>query len=148
MKILVVNGPNLNMLGKRDPGQYGSETLAEISERVRSRAIELGVETVFFQSNHEGAIIDFLQELSPDANGLIINPGALTHYGLSLRDAVADTGLPFIEVHLSDIHSREEFRRHSVLQDLAVKQIAGHRGEGYVMALEAVVGGLAKSAGA
>jgi 3-dehydroquinate dehydratase-2 len=148
LKILVINGPNLNMLGKRDPDQYGAETLGEISEQLRSRAIELGVETVFFQSNHEGAIIDFLQELSSDADGLIINPGALTHYGLSLRDAVADSGLPFIEVHLSDIHSREEFRRHSVLQDLALQQISGHRGEGYLMALEAVVGALVESAGA
>ena len=148
MKFLVINGPNLNMLGRRDPVLYGAGTLPEVEQRVRDRADALAVDVDFFQSNHEGAIIDFLQELSPDANGLIINPGALTHYGLSLRDAVADTGLPFIEVHLSDIHSREEFRRHSVLQDLAVKQIAGHRGEGYVMALEAVVGGLAKSAGA
>ena len=148
MKILVVNGPNLNMLGKRDPGQYGSETLDEISEQLRIRAKELGAELSFFQSNHEGAIIDFLQETAHQSDGLIINPGALTHYGLSLRDAVADSGLSFVEVHLSDIHSREEFRRHSVLQDLALQQIAGHRGKGYVMALEAVVGALVKSAGA
>jgi 3-dehydroquinate dehydratase-2 len=147
VKILVVNGPNLNLLGKRDPDQYGAETLDEIAEQLRSRATALGAELAFFQSNHEGAIIDFLQEAAPQSDALIINPGALTHYGLSLRDAVADSGLPFIEVHLSDIHSREEFRRHSVLKDLAMEQIAGHRGKGYVMALEAVVGALVKGAG-
>ena len=140
MKVLVVNGPNLNLLGMRDPGQYGSETLDEICGRVGARATEMGVELEFFQSNHEGAIIDFLQRSARGADGLVINPGALTHYGLSLRDAVADAGLPFVEVHLSDIHSREEFRRHSVLEDIALLQIAGHRGDGYVMALEALVG--------
>ncbi|MDD9995870.1 MAG: 3-dehydroquinate dehydratase, partial [Dehalococcoidia bacterium] len=97
-------------------------------------------ELEFFQSNHEGSLIDFLQRSARGADGLVINPGALTHYGLSLRDAVADAGLPFVEVHLSDIHSREEFRRHSVLEDIALLQIAGHRGDGYVMALEALVG--------
>ena len=140
MKVLVVNGPNLNLLGIRDPGQYGSETLDEICGRVRARAAEMGVELEFFQSNHEGSIIDFLQRSARGADGLVINPGALTHYGLSLRDAVADAGIPFVEVHLSDIHSREEFRRHSVLEDIALQQIAGHRGDGYVMALEALVG--------
>ncbi len=140
MKVLVVNGPNLNLLGMRDPGQYGSETLDEICGRVRARAAEMGVELEFFQSNHEGSLIDFLQRSARGADGLVINPGALTHYGLSLRDAVADAGLPFVEVHLSDIHSREEFRRHSVLEDIALLQIAGHRGDGYVMALEALVG--------
>ncbi len=140
MKVLVVNGPNLNLLGMRDPGQYGSETLDEICGRVRARAAEMGVELEFFQSNHEGSIIDFLQQSARGADGLVINPGALTHYGLSLRDAVADAGVPFVEVHLSDIHSREEFRRHSVLEDIALQQIAGHRGDGYVMALEALVG--------
>ncbi len=144
MKVLVINGPNLNLLGKRDTTQYGFETLDQISGQLRNRASEIGVELVFFQSNHEGAIIDFLQEFAPEADGLVINPGALTHYGLSLRDAVADSGLPFIEVHLSNIHSREEFRRRSVLAELAVQQIAGHRGKGYVMALEALV----KSVGA
>ncbi len=124
----------------RDPGQYGSETLDEICGRVRARAAEMGVELEFFQSNHEGSLIDFLQRSARGADGLVINPGALTHYGLSLRDAVADAGLPFVEVHLSDIHSREEFRRHSVLEDIALLQIAGHRGDGYVMALEALVG--------
>ena len=139
MKILVVNGPNLNMLGRRDQAQYGTETLDQISQRVRDRAGELNVEVEFFQSNHEGSIIDFLQVAASGADGIVINPGALTHYGLSLRDAMADTGLPFVEVHLSDIHSREEFRRHSVFEDLAVEQIAGHLGKGYVMALELLV---------
>ena len=139
MKVLVVNGPNLNMLGVRDPGQYGTETLGQISDRLRGRAAELGVDLEFFQSNHEGAIIDFLQDSAEGADGMVMNPGALTHYGLSLRDAVADSGLPFVEVHLSDISRREEFRRHSVLSDLALSQIAGHRGDGYLMALDRVV---------
>ena len=140
MKVLVINGPNLNMLGRRDPTHYGSETLEEVCEATRVRAQELGVEVEFFQSNHEGAIIDYLQEAAGGADGLLINPGALTHYGLSLRDAVADSGLPFVEVHLSSIHGREEFRRHSVLKELSLAQIAGHHGLGYIMALDTLVG--------
>ena len=136
MKILVINGPNLNMLGKRDPEQYGNETLADIEARVSARAQGLGLEVDFFQSNHEGAIVDHLQAHSASASGIIINPGALTHYGLSMRDALEDTRLPIVEVHLSDIDKREEFRRHSVVASIAVKQIKGLRGQGYLDALE------------
>ena len=139
MKIIVINGPNLNMLGTRDPALYGGDTLAEIEDRVRSRADELGVEVGFFQSNHEGALVDHLQGPVRDADGVVINAGALTHYGLSLRDALADARLPAVEVHLSNIHSREEFRRRSVLSSVVTGQIAGLGWRGYLYALEYLV---------
>jgi 3-dehydroquinate dehydratase-2 len=103
------------------------------------KAAELDVEVEFFQSNHEGSIIDFLQDSYLDASGILINPGALTHYGISLRDCLADVKIPFIEIHLSDIHEREEFRRHSMISDISLEQIKGHRGDGYVMGLERLV---------
>ena len=139
MKILIVNGPNLNRLGMRDPSQYGSDTLADIETRISDRAESLGVEVDFFQSNHEGEIVDFLQGAASDAASLVINAGALTHYGISLRDAIADTGLPFVEVHLSNIHAREEFRHHSVMVSLAKGQIAGLGWRGYLYALDYLV---------
>ena len=142
MRILVVNGPNLNRLGKRDPTQYGTQTLADVEAAVAARASELRVDVSFFQSNHEGAIIDFLQAESDSADGIIINPGALTHYGLSLRDALADTTLPIIEVHLSNIHAREKFRSVSVIASIARGQIAGQGWKGYISALDLLVDSL------
>lgn len=139
MRILLIHGPNLNTLGKRQPELYGTLTLQEIEERVAERARELGVEIRRFQSNHEGALIDFIQAEAEGAQGIIINPGALTHYGLSLRDALEGCGLPFIEVHLTNIHAREPFRRRSVLAAIAQEQIAGQGWEGYIHALEAFV---------
>ena len=138
MRFLLINGPNLNTLGKRRPEIYGSLTLQEIEERVAQRGVELGIDVRSFQSNHEGAIIDFIQVESEDAQAIIINPGALTHYGLSLRDALEACGLPFIEVHLSNIHAREPFRRRSVMADIAQGQIAGQGWRGYILALEAL----------
>ena len=135
-KILVINGPNLNNLGRRDPGQYGSMTLPQIETAITERALELGVEVAFFQSNHEGAIVDFLQENSGGADGIVINPAALTGVGYSLGDALRDAGLPLIEIHLSNIHAREEFRRHSVFAPIAVGQVAGLGWRGYLYALE------------
>jgi len=135
-KILVINGPNLNNLGRRDPGQYGSMTLPEIEAAITDRASELGVEVQFFQSNYEGAIVDFLQENSGGADGIVINPAALTGVGYSLGDALRDAELPLIEVHLSNIHAREEFRRHSVIAPIAVGQVAGLGWRGYLYALE------------
>ena len=139
MRILLINGPNLNTLGTRQPEVYGRTTLAEIEAAVERRAAELGVEVRCFQSNHEGAIVDWLQTERGQADAVLINAGALTHYGLSLRDGLADAGLPVFEVHLSNIHAREEFRRHSVIAPIARAQVAGVGWRGYLATLEAVV---------
>lgn len=124
------------MLGKREASHYGVKTLAGIEELVSDKARDLNVDVEFFQSNHEGAIVDYLQQAAPDASGIIINAGALTHYGISMRDALTDSRLPIVEIHLSNIHAREEFRRHSVIADIAMGQIAGLGWQGYVFALE------------
>ena len=139
MNILLINGPNLNLLGKRDKILYGDKTLKEIEDLVKKRAAETGAEVTSFQSNSEGSLIDFIQSHSQQASGIIVNPGALTHYGLSLRDALSDSGLPIIEVHLSNIYSREQWRHHSVIAPIAKGQISGLGWRGYVMALEALV---------
>ena len=138
MKTLVIHGPNLNMLGSREVAVYGDKTLDEIDSLLQKRARELGVELETLQSNHEGTLVDFIQEKSPEATGIIVNPGALTHYGLSLRDALADTSLPVIEVHLSNIHAREEFRQRSVIAPIARGQISGLGWRGYIAALEII----------
>lgn len=140
MRVLLINGPNLNMLGQRQPEIYGSMTLQDIVDRVTKRGQELGVEIVPFQSNHEGGIVDFLQQNGPQSDGILINAGALTHYGLTLRDAFEAIQKPFVEVHISNVHAREEFRHHSVLADIAVAQIAGLGWRGYITALESLVG--------
>ena len=139
MTYLVVNGPNLNTLGRRDPAIYGTLTLQEIQDRITSRGKELGVELSFFQSNSEGAIIDHLQQNGPSSEGVIINPGALTHYSVALRDALADLAVPIVEVHLSNIHAREAFRRRSVTAGAVSGQIAGLGWRGYVAAWEYLV---------
>ena len=139
MRILIIHGPNLNNLGQRESRIYGTKTLAEIDQLIQLRAGELGVEVVSFQANSEGALIDFIQAQSPQAEGIIINPGALTHYGLSLRDALDDAGIPIIEVHLSNIYAREEFRQKSVIAPIARGQISGLGWRGYVAALEIMV---------
>ena len=145
MKILIINGPNLNNLGRRDPDHYGSVTLSEIESAVTRKAGELNVEVAFFQSNHEGDIVDFIQGVRrTKADGVIINAGALTHYGLSMRDALTDARLPIIEVHLSNIHARDEYRRHSVVADMAVGQIAGFGWRGYIYALDFLVAHIAE----
>ena len=139
MKILVIYGPNLNLLGKRDPGHYGTRTLSDINDALARKASELKVELATLQSNSEGTLIDFIQEQTDGAAGIIINPGALTHYGLSLRDALADTDLPVIEVHLSNIHARERWRTKSVIAPIAKGQIAGLGWRGFLAALDLLV---------
>ena len=139
MKILIVNGPNLNMLGLREVQHYGTTTLSDIRERVSVRATNLGVEVDFFQSNYEGAIVDYLQNNYADASGIIINAGALTHYSVSIHDALKDTRLPIVEIHLSNIHGREEFRHRSVIAPIAEGQITGLGWQGYIFGLEYLV---------
>lgn len=140
MKILVIHGPNLNMLGRRDVSLYGRETLAQINRELQRRAGELGAELAIFQSNSEGALIDFIQTHASGAGGIVINPAALTHYGYSLRDALEDTRLPVIEVHLSNIYAREEWRTRSVIAPVARGQISGLGKEGYLLAIAALAG--------
>jgi 3-dehydroquinate dehydratase-2 len=134
--ILVINGPNLNNLGKRDSSLYGTKTLADIEGDISALASQLEVDVKFFQSNHEGSIVDFIQESSASADGVIINAGALTQVGYSILDALLDSGLPFIEVHLSNIHAREKFRQESVFAAKAIGQMAGFGPSGYIYALD------------
>lgn len=135
-RILVVNGPNLNLLGKREPHIYGSKTLAELMDAIRVKAGELNVQIAFFQGNGEGEIIDFLQKEGPGAAGIIVNPGALSHYSLALFDCLQALALPTVEVHLSNIHAREEFRSRSVTARAARGVITGLGFTGYLLALE------------
>ena len=139
MRILLVNGPNINMLGRRDPSLYGTTTLAEIEAAAAARGAEMGAEVACFQSNHEGAIVDFLQAEGSGSDGIILNGGALSHYGLSLRDALVDTGLPVVEVHLSNIHARERWRSRSVTAEVAKGSIAGLGWRGYLYAVDYLV---------
>lgn len=139
MRILLINGPNLNLLGTREPEIYGTLTLDDIVAKVKTRAGELGAEIVDFQSNSEGEIVGFIQREAPNADGAILNAAALTHYSIALFDTLKATGLPFIEVHISNIHAREEYRHHSVIAGIAIGQIAGLGWRGYVAALDALV---------
>lgn len=136
MRVLVLNGPNLNLLGKRDESIYGTRSLQDICAALEARAKELGIDVTFSQSNSEGTLIDTIQAETARVQAIIINPGALTHYGLSLRDALQDAGLPVIEVHLSNIHAREDWRSRSVIAPVARGQISGLGWRGYIAALE------------
>ena len=139
-KILVLNGPNINFLGRRNPGIYGSMTLEQVNQEITNKAQELGLEVAFFQSNAEGSLVDCIQENWGSIEGIVINPGALTHYGHSLKDALIDAAVPVIEVHLSNIHAREEWRRQSIIADIAKGQIAGFGWRSYTAALEIMAG--------
>ncbi len=138
MRIAVVNGPNLNLLGEREPEVYGRTTLAELEATIAAYAHERGIETTFFQSNGEGAIIDELHRLRRWADGIVINPGAYTHYSYAIRDALAAIAVPTVEVHLSDIMAREPFRRVSVTAEVCIAQISGLGLNSYLRAIDAL----------
>jgi len=135
---LVLHGPNLNLTGRREPGIYGTTTLAEIDTALQERATGLGWTLEICQSNHEGVLVDFLHAHFGVCDGIVINPGALTHYALSLRDALAAMAVPIVEVHLSNIHARETWRNHSVIAEIARGQILAFGWYGYLLALEAL----------
>jgi len=137
--IWIINGPNLNMLGRREPGVYGTQTLEEIEEMILTKAEALGLKAECFQFNGEGAIIDKLHEAADAVQGIIINPGAYTHYSYAIRDAIASVGVPAVEVHLSNVHGREEFRHRSVTAPVCRGQICGFGALGYLLALETLV---------
>ena len=145
-KIQVINGPNLNMLGKREPEIYGSLSLEKINDKLMQLAKSLGLELDFFQSNHEGAIIDKIHEgFNKNIDGIIINPGALTHTSIALRDALLLLSCPIVEIHLSNIYKRETFRHKSMLADIVTGQISGFGAYGYQMALNAIADLIIKS---
>ncbi len=135
-RIVVVNGPNLNLLGKREPQIYGTRSHADLIKTIRAKARELGAEVSVFQSNHEGELIDFLQKEAPGSLGIVINPGALSHYSLALLDCLQSLNVPIVEVHLSNIHAREEYRSKSVTARAAKGVIAGLGFSGYLLAMD------------
>ncbi len=142
MRIAVLNGPNLNLLGHREPEIYGRTSLAEIERMVRQAATPLGVEIDWFQSNHEGEMVEAVQRLQGHADGALINAAALTHSSLALRDALLSVKVPFVELHLSNIFAREPERRHSVIADLALGMVTGFGAQSYLLALQALLGRL------
>lgn len=138
-KILVINGPNLNLLGKREPDIYGTDTLGSIEDIIKEEGKRLEVEVDTFQTNHEGNIIDAIQNATGKYNSIILNAGAYTHYSIAIRDAISSVKVPVIEVHLSNIHSREEFRKVSVIAPVCKGQISGFGAHSYILALNAVL---------
>ncbi len=139
MKIIIINGPNLNLLGKREPEIYGVETLEDILMWLEKKIDSEDIKIDWFQSNHEGDLIDQIQSTISLFDGIIINPGALTHYSFAIRDAIASVNTPTVEVHLSDLNSREEFRRVSVIKDECISQISGLGKQGYLEALKTLI---------
>jgi 3-dehydroquinate dehydratase type II len=144
LQIMVLHGPNLNLLGEREPEVYGHTTLADLDRLIDQKAMELGVAVLSFQSNHEGALIDFIHAHRKTAHGLVINPGAFTHYSYALRDAIAGVHLAAVEVHLSDIHTREPFRQISVIKEVCIAQISGKGIHSYLEGLQVLVSHLSQ----
>jgi len=144
LRVLVMSGPNLNLLGVREPGVYGTTTLSDIEAMVATRAADLGVVVTFYQSNHEGALIDRLHAAMGECDAVVFNPGAYTHYSYALRDAIAAVGLPVVEVHLSDITAREEFRKVSVTEPVCIAQVSGLGPASYTVGLETAVSHIRK----
>lgn len=138
IKVLVLHGPNLNWLGKREPAVYGSQTLDDLNRLLQEHAVKQEIELKIFQSNSEGELINLIQSESGWAEAILINPGAYTHYSYALRDALSGVGLPVVEVHISNIHAREEFRHHSVIAPIAAGQICGFGFKSYILGLEAI----------
>lgn len=137
MRILIINGPNLNLLGKRERDKYGDLTLNDINEIIKDYSGKIGVELAFFQSNHEGELIDKLHN-SSEYNGVVINPGAYTHYSYAIRDAISSINIPVVEVHLTNIHGREEFRSKSVIAPVTIGQISGFGLYSYILGIQAI----------
>ncbi len=146
MKILLLNGPNLNLLGTREPQTYGATTLAEVEAMAVAVGAAGGAHVACFQSNHEGALIDRIHDARGHVDAIVINPGGLTHTSVALRDALAGVAIPFVEVHISNVHKREEFRHHSYLSGIAVGVLAGFGVAGYAMALRFLIEGAAAKA--
>jgi 3-dehydroquinate dehydratase-2 len=138
MKILVIHGPNLNLLGTREPELYGRHTISDVNSALESVATELGIELSVMQSNHEGAIVDAIQSAKGDCQGIVINPAAYTHTSIAIRDAISAVALPVVEVHLSNVHAREEFRSRSHVAPVAVGQISGFGVDSYLLGLRAI----------
>lgn len=139
MKFLIINGPNINLLGTREPEIYGSMTLDDINKDIANYAKELGVETETFQSNIEGEIVDKIQQAKGVFDGIVINPAAYTHTSVAIRDAISAVGIKAVEVHISNIHAREEFRKNSLIAPVCIGQIAGFKANSYKLALKALV---------
>lgn len=138
LKVSLIHGPNLNLLGSREPQIYGRDSFDEINRKIKARGLQLDVDVRILQSNHEGEIIDAIHDARTWADGLVINPGALTHYSYAIRDAITAVRLPTIEIHLTNVHAREEFRHHSVISAVVTAQIIGLGSLGYILGVEAI----------